>query len=176
MKLADQLREALAAFADLQTPPALIGGLALAAHRVIRATRDIDFLVDARDADRLHALLLALGYECAHRSEDAANYLRASDGLDVLYAHRPEAIRLLADAETRETGLGTLRVIDAEGLIAFKLQALTNDPSRARDGDDILALLRNNAGRLDMNRVRRYFELFGRADWLDELLVQAARG
>ncbi len=41
-------------FSELETPPALIGGLALAAHKVIRATRDVDFLVAAVDADRVH--------------------------------------------------------------------------------------------------------------------------
>lgn len=170
-KLADQIREALAAFAGLRTPPALIGGLALAAHRVVRATRDVDFLVDAQDADRLHAQLLDLGYRCLHRSADAANYLRGDEGLDVLYAHRPEAVRLLAEAETRETGLGTLRVVGAEGLIAFKLQALVNDPLRGRDKDDIRALLRRNADTLDMARVRRYFAFFEREAWLEALLA-----
>ena len=40
-RLADQIREAVLAFADLAMPPALIGGLALAAHQVVRATRDV---------------------------------------------------------------------------------------------------------------------------------------
>lgn len=67
--------------------------------------------------------------------------------------------------------MGTLRVVGVEGLIAFKLQALANDPSRQRDGDDIRALLRHNAGALDMTRVRRYFALFEREVWLDALLA-----
>ena len=170
-RLIDQIREAVAAFVGLQTPPALIGGLALAAHQVVRATRDVDFLVDADDAERLHALLLGLGYQCIHRSEDAANYLRGDEGLDVLYAHRPEARRLLATAQERETGMGRLRVISAEGLVGFKLQGFVNDASRMRDLDDIRALLRANRGTLDMQEVRRYFALFDREPLLDELLV-----
>lgn len=62
--LADQLREALQAFAPCEQPPALIGGLALVAHQVIRATLDVDFLADARDAQRIDAALVALGYAC----------------------------------------------------------------------------------------------------------------
>ena len=170
-RLIDQIREAVAAFVGLRTPPALIGGLALAAHQVVRATRDVDFLVDADDAERLHALLLGLGYQCIHRSEDAANYLRGDEGLDVLYAHRPEARRLLATAQERETWLGRLRVISAEGLVGFKLQGFVNDASRMRDLDDIRALLRANRGTLDMQEVRRYFALFDREPLLDELLV-----
>lgn len=117
--LLDQIREALAVFTRLQVPPALIGGLALAAHDLVRATRDVDFLVDADDADRLHGLLLELGYQCVHRSTDAANYLRGEEGFDLLYAHRPIARRLLSAAEERDTPMGRLRVVSAEGLMVL---------------------------------------------------------
>lgn len=172
-QLAEQLREAIASFSGLSQPPALIGGLALAAHNVVRATRDVDFLVAAEDADRVHQILAGLGYTCHHRSQDAANYTRGEDALDLLYAHRPEARRLLASARERDTGIGRLRVLDAEGLVAFKLQAWVNDPARGRDLDDIRALLRNNAGTLDMVRVRQYFALFEREPLLDELIRDA---
>ena len=167
--LLGQIKEALACFAGLKTPPALIGGLALASHGVVRATRDIDFLVDADDADRLHDILLGLGYRCVHRSPDAANYLRGEDGFDALYAHRPMARRLLSEADERQTGFGRLRVIGAEGLIAFKLQGYVNDPTRVRDLDDLRALFKANAGQLDMDEVRRYFALFDREDLLEAL-------
>lgn len=170
-RLADQIREAVAAFAQLAMPPALIGGLALAAHRVVRATRDVDFLADADDADRLDAMLVQLGYRCVHRSRDAANYLRGDEGLDLLYAHRPEARRLLAEAAHRDSGLGRLRVISAEGLIGFKLQGHVNDARRVQDLEDIRNLLRANAGSLDMDEVRRYFALFDRESLLDDLLA-----
>lgn len=172
-RLVEQIKQAVAAFTGCVTPPALIGGLALAAHDVVRATRDVDFLVDADDAERIHAILLDLGYRCIHRSEDAANYLRGDEGLDVLYARRPVARRLLAGASERSTALGILRVVSAEGLIGFKLQAIVNNPSRARDRDDIRALLRARQGRLNMDEVRDYFVLFDRLDLLDELLAQA---
>lgn len=168
--LLDQIRESLAVFARLRTPPALIGGLALAAHDVVRATRDVDFLVDAGDAERLHGLLLGLGYRCIHRSDDAANYLRGDEGLDLLYAHRPIAQRLLAAAEERDTPMGRLRVISAEGLVAFKLQGYVNDPTRTRDLDDIRALLRAHHATLDHEELRGYFRLFEREDLLDALI------
>lgn len=126
-RLVDQIKQALEAFAGCRTPPALIGGLALAAHAVVRATQDVDFLVDVDDAELIHGTLTGLGYECIHRSDDAANYVRSDEGLDLLYAHRPIARRLLAEADERVTAMGRLRVISAEGLIGFKLQALTND-------------------------------------------------
>ena len=168
-RLVAQIREVVAAFAELALPAALIGGLALAAHKVVRATRDVDFLVSADDADRVHVMLLGLGYQCIHRSADAANYLREDEGLDLLYAHRPEARRLLAEAEHRDSALGRLRVVSAEGLIGFKLQGYVNDPRRLQDLEDIRNLLRVNADRLDMSEVRRYFAIFDRESLLDEL-------
>jgi hypothetical protein len=173
-RLVEQIKQAVAAFVGCKTTPALIGGLALAAHQVVRATRDVDFLADADDADRLHEILLALGYRCVHRSEDAANYVREDEGLDLLYAHRPTARRLLANAEERSTAMGPLRVISAEGLIGFKLQALVNNPSRTRDLDDIRGLLRAQRGRLNMQEVQEYFALFDRKEMLDELLAEIA--
>jgi hypothetical protein len=173
-RLVDQIKQALSAFTGCKTTPALIGGLALAAHQVVRATRDVDFLVDADDADHLHDILLSLGYRCVHRSEDAANYMRDDEGLDLLYAHRPTALRLLANAEERTTALGPLRVISAEGLIGFKLQALVNNPSRIRDLEDIRSLLRAQRGKLNMAEVREYFALFDRSGWLDDLLAEIA--
>jgi hypothetical protein len=171
-QLIQQISEALAAFPVSDSPPALIGGLALAAHQVVRATRDVDFLVAAEDADRLHAVLLDLGYRCVHRSEDAANYLRGDEGLDFLYAHRPVARELLATAQERDTIMGRLRVVSVEGLIAFKLQALVNDPARQRDLEDIRALLRVHSGALNMAEVRGYFTLFDREALLDELIAE----
>ncbi len=169
-KLVDQIREALVVFAGIGTRPALIGGLALAAHNVVRATQDVDFLADADDADRLHDTLLSLGYVCIHRSEDAANYVRHDERLDFLYAHRPIARRLLAEADERDTPLGPVRVISVEGLIAFKLQGYVNDPRRTRDLDDIRALLRANHD-LDRKELREYFVLFQREELFDELVA-----
>jgi len=172
-RLVDQIKEALAAFGALQTQPALIGGLALAAHNVVRATQDVDFLADAADADRLHAVLLELRYDCVHRSEDAANYRRGDEGMDFIFAHRPASEKLLASAPLRDTSMGRLRVVSAEGLIGFKLQAWVNNPKRTQDLEDIRALLRANRGALDMEEIRQYFRLFEREAFLDELVAEA---
>ena len=173
MRLFDQLAQALAAFKAEGISPALIGGLALSAHNVVRATQDIDFLVDGDDAERIHRMLLGLGYDCIYRSEDAANYLRGSDGLDLLYAHRPKARELLDSAVERETAMGAMRVVDAEGLIAFKLQGYSNDSRRLRDLEDIRELISRNRGRLELGRVREYFRLFDKEAVLDEFLAQS---
>lgn len=97
--------------------------------------------------------------------------MRGDEGFDLLYAHRPVAADLLRRARPRETLLEWMRVISAEGLIGFKLQALHQDPSRHRDLDDIRQLLRANRGQLDLAEVRRYFQLFECEALLDELLA-----
>jgi len=169
-RLGKQIAEAAAALNAIGARYALIGGLALASHKVIRATQDVDLLAEAEKADEIDAELLRLGYRCLHRSADAANYVRGDERLDLLYASRPIARRLLAAAAEVKTTLGTLRVVGAEGLIGFKLQGLVNDPRRTQDLEDIRALLRANRATLDMAQLREYFRLFDRESLLDELL------
>lgn len=153
---------------------ALIGGLALASHKVIRATQDIDLLIEADDADRVDRLAVAVGYRCLYRSDDAANYERDDERMDFLYARRPIARQLLAAARELDTAFGLLRVVSLEGLIGFKLQALINDPSRTQDREDIKALLRANQAIVNLKEVREYFRLFDRETLLDEILREIA--
>lgn len=171
-RLGKQIAEAVAALNAISARFALIGGLALASHKVVRATQDVDLLVEAEQADEIDAELHRLGYQCLHRSADAANYVRGDERIDLLYASRPIARRLLAAAEVSRTALGELRVVGAEGLIGFKLQGFVNDPRRTQDIEDIRALLRANRGTLDMGKLREYFRLFDRESLLDELLRQ----
>jgi hypothetical protein len=170
-RLGSQLKELASALTATGTPFALIGGLALAPHKVVRATQDIDLLVDSEQADTVEVLLLKLGYRCVHRSADAGNYLRQDERVDLLYASRPIARRLLAESRSMITTLGELRVVSCEGLIAFKLQAVVNDPRRTQDLEDIRALLRANAATMIVEEIREYFRLFGREALLDELMA-----
>jgi len=169
-RLGKQIAEAVAALNAIGARVALIGGLALASHKVIRATQDLDLLAEAESAGEIDAELLRLGYRCLHRSPDAANYVRGDERIDLLYANRPIARRLLTTAAEVKTALGDLRVVDAEGLIGFKVQGLVNDPRRTQDLEDIRALLRANSATLDMEEIREYFRLFDRESLLDELL------
>ena len=169
-RLGRQLEETAAAQTAAGVPFALIGGLALAPHKVVRATQDIDLLADIDDGETIDRLLAGLGYRCIHRNVDAANYVRSDERVDFIYASRPIARRLLSTAARFETSLGVLPVVSTEGLIGFKLQGLCNDPRRTQDLEDVRALLRANHGMLDMAEVRDYFKLFGRDAQLDELL------
>lgn len=169
-RLGRQIEQVIGVLNEAGSDFALIGGLALASYRVIRATQDVDLLVDGNRADAVDAALAGLGYRCIHRSPDAGNYQRGDERVDVLYATRPIATRLLASAPSRETGFGHLRVISLEGLIGFKLQALVNDPDRRQDLEDIRALLKANRDNTDLAEVREYFRLFDREALLEDLL------
>lgn len=111
-------------------------------------------LADADRADDIDVELRKLGYQCLHRSADAGNYQRGDERVDLIYARRPVARRLLAAATPQATAFGNLKVIGAEGLIAFKLQGIVNDPRRTQDLEDIRALLRANRAMLDLDEVR----------------------
>ena len=111
-----------------------------------------------------------MGYDCLYRSPDAATYVRGDERVDLLYASRPAARHLLETAVGHQTPLGLVRVVGLEGLIAFKLQGLVNDPRRTQDLEDMRALLRANRDRVNLVQLREYFRLFEREELLDEIL------
>lgn len=152
---------------------ALIGGLALSAHQLPRATQDIDFLLNRLDADVVDALLILLGYQCIHRSDDAANYRRGAAAIDFIYAYRERALWLIETAQTREIGAQSLKVVTVEGLIGLKLQALTNDPRRVQDLLDIGKLIEKHHAKLNLTQLYDYFLLFDKAALYDELIKSA---
>ena len=113
-RLGRQIAEVASALNASGTRFALIGGLALAPYKVVRATQDVDLLVEAEQADAVESELVRLGYHCLYRSSDAANYARGDERIDFLYARRPIARRLLSGAVEIKTALGELRVVSVD--------------------------------------------------------------
>ena len=169
-RLGRQLEEVIASLSKVDARFALIGGLALASHKVIRATQDIDLLTDSEKAEDIDRELIALGYHCLHRSADAGNYLRGDERVDFIYASRPAARGLLSNATSVQTAFGEVRVVSTEGLIGLKLQGFVNNPRRTQDLEDIKALVAANRQALKMDEVREYFRLFKREALLEEIL------
>ena len=167
--LLNQLEEFNARLIACGARYALIGGLALSAHQLPRATQDIDFLLNRLDADIVDALLISLGYRCIHRSEDAANYRRGVAAIDFIYAYRARALVLIETAQTREIGAQSLNVVSVEGLIGLKLQALTNDPRRVQDLLDIRNLIEKHRATVNLTQLYDYFLLFDKVTLYDEL-------
>src|SRR5262245_39617943 len=159
---------------------ALVGGFALAFHGVLRATANVDFLVDARGADALDAALTGAGAICRHRGDDAAIYASGRSGLApviLIFARRDRAEAMLARRAWRYLRNARIRVpvVDAEGLIGLKLQALANQPDRLQDANDIEALVAARTKPLSTRILRDYYRLFERLPELDALLVRRVR-
>lgn len=83
-RLGAQIAVVAAALNAIGVGFALIGGLALASHIVVRATQDVELLAGLENGDAIDAELARLGYRCLHRSADAANYARGAERVDFL--------------------------------------------------------------------------------------------
>jgi hypothetical protein len=173
MNLRSVLLEIHTALREASVDHALIGGLALAAHGVARATVDLDLLAEGERSDDVDRIVRDHGYDCLHRTEHVANYAStdpAKGRVDFLFARRTYGRAMLARATPRQILGESIRVVDASDLIGLKVQSSSNDPSR-RHGDlgDIERLPRNAV--VDLTRVREYFRLFDREKELDALLA-----
>jgi len=139
---------------------AVIGGFALIAHGIQRATFDLDLLVESDIQQTLIAFLESRGYQTLHRSSGFSNHLHASAAmgrLDFVYVdgHTAEAV-FASSVETAILGDIRALVPKPEHLIAMKLRAIKNDPSRRlQDLADIQQLSRLSG--VDQDQIRAYF-------------------
>jgi len=158
---------------------ALMGGLALHAAGYSRATEDIDILILKEDMPKVKKMLLSMGYELIHESEDVSNFkglLKELGRIDFLHAHREYTKNMLKRAKECAILKDKFRVkvLAPEDLIGLKIQAGANDPQReTRDWADIEQLLVLHKGQLDIGLLRQYFRLFDLEPKLEELLAKA---
>ncbi len=140
---------------------AVVGGLGLHGHGVTRATVDLDLVTEAEAQESLVGFLEAQGYETLYRSAGYSNHLHPDaelGRLDLVYVDAATAGSLFAGCLPR-LQLGSLAALvpRAEHLVAMKVQAIKNDPSRElQDLADVQALLRLPG--VDAAEVRGYFE------------------
>jgi hypothetical protein len=129
--LAVELEQLLGAFEGQGVAYALVGGLALAVHGVVRATEDIDVLVPAEACDAARRVAHDLGFT-------VETTLRFSNGLEIRRLAKlvgEDALTLdllLVDAGSQEAfasreryafGAGSVWVVSRQGLIGLKLAA-----------------------------------------------------
>lgn len=133
---------------------ALCGGLAVAVHGHLRATKDIDLLIRSADRDAALASLKSAGFDllAARMTFDAStpserNIQRVSKVVDghqvtvALILVEPAFGRVWATRQTFERDGTTLVVVSRDGLIEMKRLA-----ARAQDVADIEALERVSDG------------------------------
>lgn len=152
---------------------AVVGGLALLGHGLTRTTFDLDVLTGAEAREGLVGLLTGLGYETLHASAGFSNHAHRDPlrgRVDVVYVEAATARQIIEGASARLTlGTRVALVPRAEHLIAMKVQAMKNDPTRV-PGDlaDVHFLL--GLPGVDREEARGYFVRAGMGERFDELI------
>jgi hypothetical protein len=112
---------------------AVAGGLAVGLHGFVRATQDMDFLVEPADLARTSQILQRLGYRAnadsqtlAHDGLTIQRFWKRSTGaadlliVDLLVPGSASLRRALRNAVTVKYGRGRLPVVTARDLVAMK--------------------------------------------------------
>ena len=162
------LRAVLQEFEQRRIRYAAVGGFALGVLKVPRTTMDVDFLVHRDDLESLHDILSGLGYRREVQTENVSHYRHADPiwgNIDALHAFRSFSLAMLERAQDYPIfhGALTVKVLQPEDVIGFKVQAMANNPLRVtKDLVDIEALMAYYREKLDWARVQEYFDLFER--------------
>ena len=160
------LQAVLSRFHEQRIRYAVLGGFALGLLGAPRATQDLDFLVHHEDLERVHRILTALSYERHFTSENVSQYrspVAPLGAIDVLHALRVPSLRMLERTVERRAmdSQLTMRVLQPEDLIGFKVQAMANNPVRIKHEQiDIESLLQALRGQVDWERVQQYYDIF----------------
>ena len=145
---------------------ALIGGFALAAHGVVRATQDIDLLVDGTKKKLAKNAMAESGFKVNFENEEVM-HLSGPGHLYILFANRDSTMDMLVRA--RPLNDFPVPVVSPEDLIGLKIQAYKNDPRREfQDKADIQALLEKTAN-LNFDLIKKYADIFGEWSFIVEL-------
>ncbi|MBM3246086.1 MAG: nucleotidyltransferase family protein [Candidatus Omnitrophica bacterium] len=144
----------------------LIGGFALGALGVSRATIDLDFLINKEDLGKVDAIMKSHAYECVYKSENVSQYvsaLKIFGEIDFLHAFRKISLGMLERAQEKDIfeGRFKIRVLIPEDIIGLKIQSLANNPARIqREYLDIEALMGHFGENLNWGLIEEYFSLF----------------
>jgi len=160
-RLVEMLREVTAAFGGRKVSHAVAGGMAVAAHGLLRATKDVDFLVDAADSLLADAAMRGLGFAAPLESAGGSfkRYVRhplpelpeLTEWVDLLLVRQEigrDLLRRAAAAPLHWQGID-LPIVSLEGLLLMKVLAVVDNPSRHQDRGDIIGLLRLHPTRID---------------------------
>ena len=148
------IREIAKRAADAGIPFLVIGGYAVFAHGYVRATDDLDLIVQRGRRAHLNKLLGDLGMTVKN---DAVNFVQfdpPDEGgmeVDLMFVSEDVFGRMEQTAVEATVEDTHVRVVSLLHLIALKCHALQNSKSlrRLKDMDDLLQLILIN--RLDLN-------------------------
>lgn len=135
-------------------PFLVIGGYAVMAHGFVRATDDLDLLVQSSRRQQWCRLLEELGMKVFHEMPAFTQFEPPPNGrlpVDLMLVNDHSLRRMEASATTaRDRGVA-LNVVSLHHLIALKCHAIKHSKQHRKlmDADDIIRLIRIN--RLDLN-------------------------
>jgi hypothetical protein len=142
---------------------AVVGAFGLHAYGLTRATLDLDLATESAAQPKLVAFLESLGYETLYRSAGYSNHVHALPDLgrlDFVYVESETARVLFSGGTVLQLGEHRVPVPRPEHLVAMKVHAMKNDPSRTlREMADIQFLL--SLPSIDEAEARAYFEQSG---------------
>ena len=184
----DVLREVLSVFARLNIPHALGGSMASSLHGVARFTLDADVAADPFP-DKIGAFVTSFGpayyvsepaIEDAHRQRSSFNLIHTVAGFKVDVFVRPDApFEESAMLRRQSISLGDaatpIAVLSPEDVVLFKLRwfRLGNETAR-QQWEDVLGVLRTQAGKLDQEYLRKWATDLAIGDLLEKALQDAA--
>ena len=151
---------------------ALAGAFALHVYGLSRATGDVDFIMDTACRKKVIGFLEGLGYETIYHSKGYSNHVHSLSSmgrLDFIYVEGKTADKLFSQTvDGLSIGKWSIPVPSAEHLIALKVLAMKNDPSRTfREMADIQFLM--NLPGVNQEDVKRYFDQFGMIERYNEI-------
>ena len=126
------LFELVSEFNEHEVPYALIGGFALGALGIPRATMNLGFLVARGALPRVDEIMHRRGYRLRYRSDNLSHFVAVSPlhgQVGFLHAFRETFTGMLQRASMLPANAGglDLRSLRPEDIIGLKVQALTND-------------------------------------------------
>jgi hypothetical protein len=164
------LRFIVSEFSDSGVRYALIGGFAMGALGIVRATMDVDILVHRDDLPALERILSKRPYRCIYKTENVSQYVSDTEKfgqIDVLHAFRKISVSMLERARLLPVFENRFRipVLTPEDIIGLKVQAMSNDPARQRlEIADIQRIMEQFGHDLDWELLQEYFQLFEKED------------
>ena len=171
--LADALQRAVGVLEELHLRYAIVGGLAVSAWAVPRATRDADLWVELGDASQeLEGALRRAGFEVPAMAAELQRFgvfrSRAVDSgvfVDMFDAAGPLGEALLSRRKSGKVGDHHVWLASAEDVAVLKAFS-----DRPRDLDDLVALLAT--GDLDVRYVEDWASKLDRSQGTDEVTAR----
>lgn len=166
------LGDAVEALEGLGLKYALVGGLAIGAWSIPRATRDVDLYVEMPSKSRqlLQQELRSRGFDVPAMEEELSSFgvfrSRSREGvfLDIFDAAGPLGEAILSRRKQASLLGRELWIVSPDDLALLKMFS-----DRARDFDDLVALFKRAEKLMDMAYVRKWAKILDESVGSDEI-------